>query len=66
MEMSSSPRTVEEIFKDYSARRADVGLCDPACGKRNENKNKSKFCMPLVHFFKVHFGFRRVSQSYLV
>ncbi|KDP24443.1 hypothetical protein JCGZ_25007 [Jatropha curcas] len=41
MEMASSPRTVEEIFKDYSARRAGVvraltndvdefyGLCDP-------------------------------------
>lgn len=24
MEMASSPRTVEEIFKDYSARRAGV------------------------------------------
>ncbi|CAL0328286.1 unnamed protein product [Lupinus luteus] len=41
MEMASSPRTVEEIFKDYSARRIGVvralthdvdefyGLCDP-------------------------------------
>ncbi|KAG6769593.1 hypothetical protein POTOM_025243 [Populus tomentosa] len=41
MEMTSSPRTVEEIFKDFSARRAAVvraltydvdgfyGLCDP-------------------------------------
>ncbi|CAK7343920.1 unnamed protein product [Dovyalis caffra] len=41
MEMASSPRTVEEIFKDFSARRAAVvraltydvddfyGLCDP-------------------------------------
>ncbi|TKY63504.1 PHD finger protein ALFIN 3 [Spatholobus suberectus] len=41
MEMASTPRTVEEIFKDYSARRTAIvralsqdvdefyGLCDP-------------------------------------
>nr|GMC90105.1 PHD finger protein ALFIN-LIKE 1-like isoform X1 [Ipomoea batatas] len=63
--ISSSPRTVEEIFKDFSARRAGIvraltqdvdefyGLCDPAQINRNERKRLFSLINDLPTVFEV-------------